>query len=143
MIEVTDDIARKIDRASQILSGLTRVASKDCEWVQRNANLHSEILNLQSELRKFATEVTGEADLGAHLLEAQAAGTRLSELFKAEHVLERAQPHKPTGKGAARKLENTTESITRRMEEGHNDPAVRPTYSEEPRVGPDRVCSRM
>lgn len=79
MIELTDDIAQKIDRgqsrASQILSGLTRVASKDCEWLQRNADLHSEILDLQSELRKFATGVIGNSDLGAHLLEAQAAGS--------------------------------------------------------------------
>lgn len=84
MFELTDDIARKLDRASQILSGLTRVASKDCEWLQRNADLHS-----KSELRKFATGVIDNSDLGVHLLEAQAAGTRLSELFQAEHNVKR------------------------------------------------------
>lgn len=89
MFELTDDIARKLDRASQILSGLTQLASKDCEWLQRNADLHSEMLDLQSELRKFATGVIDNNDLGAHLLEAQAAGTRLSKLFQAEHNVKR------------------------------------------------------
>ena len=51
MIELTDEMARKIERASLILSGLTRAASKNGGWVRRNPDLHSEILDLQSELR--------------------------------------------------------------------------------------------
>jgi hypothetical protein len=50
MIELTDEMARKIERASQILGGLTRAAPKNGGWVRRNPDLHSEILDLQSEL---------------------------------------------------------------------------------------------
>jgi hypothetical protein len=84
LIELTDEMARKIGRASQILSGLTRVASKDCDWLQRNPDLHAEILDLQSDMRRSAAQVTGENDLGAYLIEAQAVGTRLGELFHVE-----------------------------------------------------------
>ena len=51
MIELTDEMARKIERASQILSGLTRAASKNGGGIRRNPGLHSEILDLRSELR--------------------------------------------------------------------------------------------
>jgi hypothetical protein len=81
-LELTDDVARKINGASQILSGLTRAASKDCDWLQRNPELHAEILGLQRDLRTTAATVTGDNDLTAHLIEAQAVGTRLNELFQ-------------------------------------------------------------
>lgn len=92
MIELTEDLARKINRASQILSGLSRVASKDCSWVRNSSELHSEILNLQNELREAAAAVTGDHDLSLHLIQAHAAGIEISELFHAEDRLERLQP---------------------------------------------------
>lgn len=93
MIELTEDLARKINRASQILSGLSRAASKDCSWVRNSSELHSEILDLQNDLREAAAPVTGDHDLGLHLLQAQAAGIEISALFQAE---DRFKPLQPT-----------------------------------------------
>jgi hypothetical protein len=81
MIELTEDLARKINRASQILSGLSRAASKDCSWVRNSFELHSEILDLQNDLREAAAAVTGDHDLSLHLMQAHAAGTEISGLF--------------------------------------------------------------
>lgn len=84
MAELTEDMARKIDRASQILSGLARVASRDCTWLRRNPELHAEILDLQQHLREAAARVTGTEDLGAHFEEAQSVGILLTGLFQPE-----------------------------------------------------------
>ncbi len=84
MNELTDVTAQKMNRASQILSGLTRVASKDCEWLRSNTELHAEILDLQNELRAAAALVTGDNDMAAHFQEAQVVGNQLRELFQAE-----------------------------------------------------------
>ncbi|TLM82024.1 hypothetical protein [Pseudarthrobacter sp. NamE5] len=84
MNELTDATAQKMNRASQILSGLTRVASKDCEWLRANAELHAEILDLQNELRAAAVQIAGDTDMGAYFHEAQVVGNQLRELFQAE-----------------------------------------------------------
>lgn len=84
MIELTEEVARKIDRAAQILSGLTRAASKDCSWLRRHPDLLAEILQLQTELREVAAKASGAQDLGAFFLEAQSVGSELSELFRTE-----------------------------------------------------------
>lgn len=73
-----------MDRASQMLSGLTRVASRDLNWLWSNAELHAESLTLQSDLRTAAARVTGDADMGAHFQGAHEVGNRLCELFQAE-----------------------------------------------------------
>lgn len=91
MIELTEELAQKINRASQILSGLSRAASKDCAWVRSSSDLHSEILDLQNELREAAAKVTGDNDIGLHFMQAQAVGVEISELFHAEEKLERVQ----------------------------------------------------
>ncbi|PTT62359.1 hypothetical protein DBR22_17505 [Arthrobacter sp. HMWF013] len=77
-------MAQKMERASQILSGLSRVASKNCNWLRSNSELHSELLDLQNELREAAARVTGNTDMGSHLVEAQIVGNQLGELFKAD-----------------------------------------------------------
>lgn len=84
MVELTDGMARKIDRAAQILSGLTRAASKDCSWLRRHPDLLAEILELQTELREVAAKVTNDQDLGGFFVEAQSVGNELSELFRTE-----------------------------------------------------------
>ncbi|MGY4544156.1 hypothetical protein ACVWY0_004099 [Arthrobacter sp. UYNi723] len=91
MTELTEELARKIDRASQILAGLSRAASRDCSWVRSSSDLHLEILELQSELRETAARVTGDNDLGVHFMQAQAVGTQISGLFQANEKLERVQ----------------------------------------------------
>lgn len=73
-----------MNRASQILGGLSRVASKDCNWLRSNAELHAEILGLQSELRAAAARVTGDTDMSADFQDAQQVGNRLCGLFQAE-----------------------------------------------------------
>jgi hypothetical protein len=84
MNEMTDAMAQKLDRASQILSGLSRAASKDCDWLRSNHELHSEILELQNVLRAAAARVTGNTDMGTHLEEARTVGNQLCELFQAD-----------------------------------------------------------
>lgn len=100
MVEMTEDTARKIGRAAQILSGLSRAASKDCSWLRRHPGLLSEILDLQAELRDLAATVTGDQDLGAYFREAQAVGSELSELFRAEELGKLSAVPKPGTLGA-------------------------------------------
>ncbi len=94
MSELTD-IAGKIDRAAQILSGPARAASRDCTWLQRHPDLHAEIISLQDELRQSAASLNGTSDLGLHFMEAQSVGNRLCELFQAEELDERLEPQNP------------------------------------------------
>lgn len=76
-----------MERASQI-----RATSKDCQWLRRNPDLHSELLDLQRELKKTAARVTGADDPATYLMEAQAVGNRLRELFHTADDSEGAQP---------------------------------------------------
>ncbi|UKA67726.1 hypothetical protein LFT44_04730 [Arthrobacter sp. FW306-05-C] len=84
MIELTVELAQKLDRAAQILGGLSRVASRDCTWIRSSSDLHAEILRLQSDLREAAAKVTGSSDVSLHLSQARAVGTELGTLFQPE-----------------------------------------------------------
>lgn len=81
-MELTSEMAQKINRAAQVMSGLTRAASQDCGWVRSNNALHAEILDLQNDLRDYAASVLGSGDMSAHLMEAHTVGNQLRELFQ-------------------------------------------------------------
>ena len=81
-MELTPEMAQKINRAAQVMSGLTRAASKDCSWLRTNPDLHAEILELQNDLRDYAASVLGSGDMSLHLMEAHAVGNQLRELFQ-------------------------------------------------------------
>ncbi|TLM84535.1 hypothetical protein FDW83_07405 [Pseudarthrobacter sp. NamE2] len=85
-MELTPEMALKINRAAQVLSGLTRAASQDCSWLRTNTNLHAEILELQNDLRDYAAGVLGFGDMSLHLMEAHAVGNQLRELFQPSTV---------------------------------------------------------
>lgn len=82
-----------MQRASQILTGLARLASRDCSWLRDNPDLHAELLALQDELRETAAEVTGDTDLGLHLMEAHIVGTQLGTLFQETKQQNVAETH--------------------------------------------------
>lgn len=81
-MELTTEMALKINRAAQVMSGLTRAASQDCGWVRTNNDLHAELLELQNELRDYAAAVLGSSDMSEHLMEAHTVGNQLRELFQ-------------------------------------------------------------
>ncbi len=81
-MELTSEMAQKINRAAQVMSGLTRAASQDCGWVRTNNDLHAELLELQNELRDYAAGVLGSSDMSEHLMEAHTVGNQLRELFQ-------------------------------------------------------------
>lgn len=81
-MELTPEMARHINRAAQVMSGLTRAASQDCGWVRTNNNLHAEMLELQNHLRDYAASVLGLSDMSEHLTEAHTVGNQLRELFQ-------------------------------------------------------------
>jgi hypothetical protein len=81
-MELTPEMAQKINQAAQVMSGLTRAASQDCGWVRTNTDLHAEILELQNDLRDYAASVLGSSDMSAHLMKAHTVGNQLRELFQ-------------------------------------------------------------
>lgn len=107
-MELTPEMARHINRAAQVMSGLSRAVSQDCGWMRANSALHAEIVELQNDLRDYAAGVLGSGDMSEHLIEAHSVGNKLREVFQSFAIPDLTTPIDNSPQG----LDPYSESVT-------------------------------